>query len=143
MSENLADLLCFAGVLLFLLGLLTGFAIPALRSPRIGLSAHVASIQSGIALVAFGLVWPRLALSPGWAATIAHGLWSSLYLLWVGLVFAAACGAGGTLPLAGGGVRARPWQEATSVALIGAGSLVSAAAVAALLWQWSWRTIAS
>jgi len=73
MSENLADLLCFAGVLLFLLGLLTGFAIPALRSPRIGLSAHVASIQSGIALVAFGLVWPRLALSPGWAATIAHG----------------------------------------------------------------------
>src|SRR5215472_6727437 len=84
MSENLADLLCFAGVLLFLLGLLTGFAIPALRSPRIGLSAHVASVQSGVALVAFGLVGPRLALPPGWAAAIAHGLWSSLYVLWLG-----------------------------------------------------------
>jgi hypothetical protein len=33
-------LLCFTGLLLFLLGLLVGFAIPAFASPRLGVSAH-------------------------------------------------------------------------------------------------------
>ncbi|HTO70985.1 MAG TPA: hypothetical protein VMR31_14080 [Myxococcota bacterium] len=139
MGRELVDLLCFTGVLLFMLGLLTGFAIPALRSPRIGLSAHVAAVQSGSALVAFGFVGARLELSPGWAAVIAHGLWVSLYVTWLGLLASGYWGAGGTLPIAGGGIRAKPWQERASFALIGAGSLGTAAAVAALLVAWSAR----
>ncbi len=35
--ESLSSILCFTGVLLFLMGLLTGFAIPFFRSARIGL----------------------------------------------------------------------------------------------------------
>jgi (hydroxyamino)benzene mutase len=139
MSEGLQGLLCFTGVLLFALGLLTGFAIPALRSPRIGLSAHVAAIQSGLALVAVGLVGSRLALSEAWAAAIAHTLWISLYVLWLGLVFAGVFGTGRTLPIAGGALRAKPWQEATALVLIGGASLGTAAAFAALLAEWSWR----
>ena len=140
MSESLQALLGYSGALLFLLGLLTGVAIPATRAPRIALSAHVAAIESGLALVVFGLLGAKLVLSPGWAAAIAHGLWISLYVLWVGLVLGAVFGTGKTLPIAGAGFSAKPWQEAIAFALIGAGSLGSAAAVATLLLTWSWRS---
>jgi hydroxylaminobenzene mutase len=139
MSEGLQGILCFAGMLLFLLGLLSGFGIPAFRSPRIGLSAHVAAIQSGLALIAVGLVGARLTLPEAWAGAIAHTLWISLYGLWVGLLVAAIYGTGRTLPLAGAGLTAKPWQERLAFALIGSSSVASAAAVGALLWQWSWR----
>ena len=139
MSEALQGLLAFTGILLFLLGLVSGFAIPMLRSPRIGLSAHVAAIQSGLALIAVAWLGGRLTLPDTWAAVIAHTLWVSLYVLWIGLLFAGAYGTGRTLPLAGAGLRAKPWQETTALVLIGAASVGSAAALAALLWQWSWR----
>jgi len=141
MREELQGLLCFAGVALFGIGLATGFAVPRLRSPRIGLSAHVAAIQMGLALVALGLVGAHLALPEPWAAAIAHTLWISFYVLWLGLVVAAAFGTGGTLPIAGAGHQAQPWQERTAFALIASSSLASAAALAALLWQWSWRAV--
>jgi hydroxylaminobenzene mutase len=131
--------LAFAGTLLFLLGLLTGAGIPFFRGPRIGLSAHVAAIQSGLALIAVAWLGGRLVLSDGWAAAIAHGLWISLYVLWIGLVFAAIYGTCRTLPLAGKGLAAARWQELTAAALIGGASLASALAFAALLFQWSWR----
>lgn len=139
MSEGLQGSLAFAGTLLFLLGLLTGAGIPFFRGPRIGLSAHVAAIQSGLALIAVAWLGGRLVLSDGWAAAIAHGLWISLYVLWIGLVFAAIYGTGRTLPLAGKGLAAARWQELTAAALIGGASLASALAFAALLFQWSWR----
>ena len=139
MSERLQGWLGFTGVLLFLIGLLTGFGIPAFRSPRIGLSAHLAAIQSGLALVAVGLLGSRLVLGQRRAAIIAHTLWISLYVLWVGLLFAAIFGTGGALPIAGSGVHAARWQEAAAGVLIAAGSLGSASAVALLLVRWSWR----
>ena len=141
MGEGLRDVLCFSGTGLFLLGLLTGVAIPAVRGPRIALSAHVAAIESGLALIAFGLLGGQLELAPFWAAAIGHGLWISLYVLWAGLLVGAVFGTGKTLPIAGVGLRAEPWQETTAFVLIGAGSIGSAAATAALLWQWSWRAI--
>ena len=143
MSSDLVNLLAFAGVLLFLLGLLTGFLLPALRSPRIGLSAHLTAVQSGPALVAFALAGGHLDLPPSAARVIAHALWISLYLLWLGILFAGAVGASRALPLAGAGVRAKPWQETTAFVLIGVPSLAIALAVAALLWEWSWRGLAA
>ena len=65
--ETLYSTLCFMGALLFMLGLLTGAGIPNFRSPRIGLSAHLAAIESGLGLIAFGLLLPHLAISAGWA----------------------------------------------------------------------------
>ena len=55
-------------VLLFLAGLLTGFAIPFFRSSRIGLSAHLTGVQSCTFLIAFGLMWPRLSLAQVYAS---------------------------------------------------------------------------
>ena len=136
MSGSMDSLLCFAGVLLFLLGLLTGFAIPAARSPRIGLSAHLTGVQSGTFLIAVGLLWPHLDLGK-WSGVIAHALWLSLYALWLSLVLAAVLGAGYGLPIAGQGITTtRGRQAVVSILLIG-GSIVSAVAVAAILVTWS------
>ena len=141
MSDSLQNGLAWSGVLLFLLGLLTGVAIPFVRAPRIALSAHVAAIESGLVLIAVGLLGARLTLSEGWAAGIAHGLWISLYVLWLGLVAGALFGTGRTLPFAGAGLRAVRWLLFAAAVLIGAGSLGSAGATAALLLAWSWRSI--
>src|SRR5262245_8688984 len=64
------------GVVLFLFASLEGFAIPILASPRIGLSAHTLSALQGVMLIGFGLLWPRLKLSP---RTAAIAFWSLIY----------------------------------------------------------------
>ena len=130
--------LCFMGTLLFLLGVLTGFGIPSFRSPRIGLSAHLAAIESGLGLIAFGLLLPHLAIATRWTVTIGFSLWISLYVLWIGLLFAAAYGTGRALPIAGAGMAAKLWQENTARILIAIGSLGSVGAIMALLAQWRW-----
>ena len=136
--EGVSSILSFMGALLFLLGLLTGFGIPMFRSPRIGVSAHLDAIESGLGLIAFGLLIPHLTISPGWASLIAYTMWISFYVLWLGLLFGAAWGTGRTIPIAGAGVSAEPWQENAARSLISLGSLGSVVAIAALLVQWRW-----
>src|SRR5580658_4773564 len=117
------------GALLFMLGLLTGAGIPSFRSPRIGLSAHLTAIESGLALVAFGLLIPHLAIAAAWVAAVGLALWISLYVLWAGLVFSAAYGTGRVFPIAGGDMAAKLWQENTARILISIGSLGSVVAI--------------
>jgi hydroxylaminobenzene mutase len=64
------------GVALFLFSSLDGFAIPFLASPRIGLSVHTLSALQAVMLLAFGLLWPKLRLSPR-AAEVTF--WCLLY----------------------------------------------------------------
>jgi hydroxylaminobenzene mutase len=139
MSEGLQELLCKLGVGLFLLGLLGGAAIPRMKSPRIGLSAHIAAIESGILLIALGLLGARLTLSEGVAAWVAHLSWLSLYVLWVGLMLGGIWGTGRTLPIAGAGFTAKPGEERIAAVLILGGSLGSTVATVILLFGWSWR----
>lgn len=137
--EGIASVLSFTGVLLFFAGLVAGFAVPACRSPRIGLSAHLAGVQSGTFLVAMGILWPHLALAPALSAAVGDALWISLYALFASLVLAAAFGAGRGLPIAGGGFTTTAGRQlAVSVLLIG-GSLGTVAAVATLLLAWRWQ----
>ena len=133
------SVLCFTGVLLFLIGLATGFAIPALKAPRIGLSAHVAATQMGIALVVFGLLWERLNFWNGWSAPLAHILWLSFYLVWAGIVLGAVWGTGRTLPIAGAGFQAVKWQEQAVLLPLAIGSLASFGVIVMLLIQWRWK----
>lgn len=137
--ESLSSTLCFAGVLLFLLGLATGFAIPAFRSSRIGLSAHLTGVQSGTFLIALGLMWPKIALWPSMSNLIGHAIWISLYMIYGSLVLAAAFGAGRDLPIAGGGISSTRAKQVTVTALMGSGSLAVLAAVAAVLIGWHWQ----
>jgi len=53
-----------AGFLLFTLALLTGFAIPAFLNQKMALAAHVTGVLNALLLVALGLAWGLLAVSP-------------------------------------------------------------------------------
>jgi hydroxylaminobenzene mutase len=136
--EGVSSTLSFMGALLFLLGLLTGFGIPMFRSPRIGVSAHLDAIESGLGLIVFGLLIPHLTISLGWASLIADTMWISLYLGWLGLLFGAVYGTGRTIPIAGAGVSAEPWQENFARALTSLGFTGALVAIVALLVQWRW-----
>jgi (hydroxyamino)benzene mutase len=136
---RISSVLCYTGLLLFLLGLVTGFAIPALKAPRIGLSAHLAATQMGVALIAFGLLWERLTFWNGWSAPLAHVLWISFYATWIGIVLGAYWGTGKALPIAGAGHVAAKWQEQAALAPLILGSVASFGAIAMLLVQWKWK----
>jgi len=128
--------LCFTGFVLFFLGLVNGFLIPVGRSPRIGLSGHLAGVQSGTFLIAAGLAWPMMRLWPSLNLAVAHVLWISLYAVWVSLFLGGLFGAGRGLPIAGGGITTTPAKQITvSVLLIG-GSIGTFLAVAAALIGW-------
>jgi hydroxylaminobenzene mutase len=64
------------GVALFLYSSLDGFAIPFFASPRIGLSVHTLSALQALMLLTFGLLWPRLKLSP---RAVKVTFWCLLY----------------------------------------------------------------
>jgi len=103
------------GVLLFLLGLLTGFAVPALAMPRMGLASHLEGLFNGLLLVALGLMWPRLALGPR-ARWLTFGLAVyGAFANWFATLFSAATGAGGMMPLAAAGRTG----DAASEAIVG------------------------
>jgi hydroxylaminobenzene mutase len=131
-------MLCFTGLLLFLCGLLVGFGIPAFASPRLGVAAHATGMQSGTALLAVGLLWPHLQFWDGWSVPTAYGLSVSLYVIFAGMTLGAIWATGRALPLAGGGTRAKPWQERCVRGLLAIGSFGTAADVLAILIQWRW-----
>jgi hydroxylaminobenzene mutase len=112
LKHRLGRRLLRAGMILFTLGLLTGFAIPLLKHPRLGLSSHLEGVQNGMVLVLLGLLWPKLRLGAGW---LKAGFYLALYgtfANWGTTFLAAAWAAGGEMmPLAGGGAVGTAWQE--------------------------------
>jgi len=100
------------GVLLFLFGLITGFVIPAMQNPRMGLSSHLEGIQNGMFLILLGLIWLRLNLSKRflqWGFGLAL---FGTYTNWATTFLAALWGAGAELmPIAAGGFIGEVWQE--------------------------------
>ena len=136
---RLTSILCFTGVLLFLLGLATGFVIPALKAPRIGLSAHLAATQMGVALIAFGFLWERLTFWNGWSVPLAHVLWISFYVVWAAILLGGVWGTGKALPIAGAGHVAARWQEQVTLLPLALGSFASFGVIVMLLIQWRWK----
>lgn len=88
------------GVVLFLLGLLVGFAVPAFKNPRMGLASHLEGIMNGLFLIALGLIWPRLVLG---ARVLTATFWLTIYgafANWLATLLAAIWGAGRSMPIA-------------------------------------------
>ncbi len=104
--------LAFLGVVLFLLGLITGLLPSLMANPRMGLTSHLEGVMNGTFLIALGLLWPRLNLSP-----VLHGIgsWSAVtgsYVNWLATLLAGLWGAGsGLMPIAGLGHTGEAWQE--------------------------------
>jgi hydroxylaminobenzene mutase len=108
-----------AGIALFLIGLLTGIAVPSLGNPRMGLASHVEAVMNGTFLVVLGLVWPRLRLTN---AQSALGFWLAVYggfANWLSTFLAAFWAAGSRMmPMAGAGHSGSAVQEVIIQALL-------------------------
>src|SRR5580693_7943051 len=74
--QDQARRLLWHGVFLFLLGLITGLAIPIISNHRMGLSAHLEALLNGIFLLALGCLWSQLRLSTR-AGSVSF--WLALY----------------------------------------------------------------
>ncbi|HSI26416.1 MAG TPA: hypothetical protein VK948_03325 [Aeromicrobium sp.] len=93
----MGDLLLVLGTVLFLFGLLVGFAVPKLKNPRMGLTSHLEGTQNGMFLMILGLLWPHLDLPHAWLVTT---FWLAIYgtfANWFATFLAAAWGAGGAM----------------------------------------------
>src|SRR4051794_19517269 len=83
LSERLGRRLLRYGIVLFILGLVTGRLVQSLAVPRMGLASHLQGVMNGTFLVALGLVWPHLRLR---ALSLRVAYWLALagtYLNWV------------------------------------------------------------
>lgn len=99
------------GILLFLLGLLTGLAGPQLKNPRMGLASHLEGVTNGMFLVILGLLWPRLGLSHAWLVLTFWLIVYAAFANWLATLLAAAWGAGTRMPIAAGTHKATPRKE--------------------------------
>jgi (hydroxyamino)benzene mutase len=122
--------LALLGALLVLASLLTGIAAGAMANPRMGLSSHLAGMMGGTLLLALAAIWPMVRLSPRaevWAVGLLGFGFTANWL-------ATMWGAGSeTMPIAGAGHSAAPWQEGLVAALLIALSLATIAGIALVL----------
>jgi len=103
--------LFFAGVLLFLLALITGMIFPSLANPRMGLSAHLVGLLGGLFLIALGLIWSEKDLSPSLDAAAFYLVIFGTYCNLCTTFLAATFATNRLTPLAGSGHPAASWQE--------------------------------
>jgi (hydroxyamino)benzene mutase len=103
--------LVVAGAILFLLGLLQGAVVQGFANPRMALSAHLTAVQSGMALMIAGAIWPALSLRSRTDTIARLSIIMGMYGLWIGLTLSAATGASATLPIAGAGYSADRFME--------------------------------
>jgi (hydroxyamino)benzene mutase len=99
------------GAALFTAGLLTGFLIPIVTNPRMGLSAHLEGVANGAFLIAVGAVWHRLRLPP---RAERLSFWLLVYgsvANWVFVLLGAVFGASRAMPIASTGYSALAWQD--------------------------------
>lgn len=106
------------GLVLVLLALLTGFAVPVMALPELGLSAHVIGVLSGALLVAIGAVWPLFDLSDGQRAAMYWGWVYSSYANWLGCLIGGLTGAGRMTPVAAAGQEGAPLAEAVVMVVL-------------------------
>ena len=123
--------LLWHSVLLFLLGLMSGFVIPFMVNRRMGLSDHLIGTLGGTFLAVLGLMWSHLRLSRG---LLKATFWLSLYGSYANrftTLLAAVWGTHANAPVTGAEFHARPWQE--FIAAFGFNSLAAAMVIVCLL----------
>ncbi len=126
--------LLIGGMILFILGLLTGVVVPTFTNPRMGLAAHLAGVQNALVLLAFGLLWRHLELTSMQRSLCLWMSLYSLYAIWLAQVFAAILGTSSATPIAGAGFAGTDLAEAgVNLLLYSGASLLIVASVIVLL----------
>lgn len=127
MQNQTAQKLIAAGAILFLLGLLTGFAIPGFRNPRMGLSGHLEGAMNGTFLIALGAAWSHVTLS---RRLETASLWLLIYgsfANWLFVTLAATLGTSEMTPIAGAGhsgTTAQEWLVTSGLVSVGLAMLI-------------------
>jgi len=138
LRQRHSAILMRAGVLLLLLGLLTGLWVQAAANPRMALSSHIEGVLNGMLLVILGLVWPRLKIGAGF---MKAAFWLVLYgafANWANTLIAAAWAAGGSvMPFASLGMKGTSAQEL--IVMLGASSLAVALLAGGVIVFWGLR----
>jgi len=99
------------GMLLFLLGLLTGLVETRFANPRMGLAAHLEGLMNGIFLLALGAAWREVRLASRWKSATYWIVLYGTYANWLFTTLAAMFGTAALSPITGAGHRGEPWQE--------------------------------
>ncbi len=106
------DSLLVLGFVLFLLGLLTGLAVPLLKNPRMAVASHLQGMTNGPFLVLTGLAWPHVHLPHAWQILAVVLLAYGAYANWLATQLGSLWGAGHRFaPGATGEHRAAPTRE--------------------------------
>jgi hydroxylaminobenzene mutase len=132
--------LMWHGMLLFLLGLLTGLAEQRFTNVGMGLAAHLEGVMNGTFVVALGAIWTEVRL-PSRAKAIAY--WATLYgtyVNWLTTTLAAVFGTAANTPIAGAGYSGQPWQE--NLVAVGFLTVALAIVAASVLVLWGLRATA-
>lgn len=125
--------LVFSGAMLFQIGLVQGMLIPKFKNSRMALSAHLSAVQSGMALMIFGIIWNLIELPSPWLGLTETALILSVYLIWLGITVSAVTGASKVLPIAGEGYAGSRASEQIVGVIEGMGVLLSVTSGAAIL----------
>jgi (hydroxyamino)benzene mutase len=126
--------LMWHGMLLFLLGLFTGFAEPHFTNVRMGLAAHLEGVMNGILLLALGAIWPHVRLGRNAQAAAFWTALYSAYANWLLTTLAAIFGTGALSPVTAPGFRAQAWQESLVTAGLMSVGIVVVASTLIFLW---------
>lgn len=131
--------LVLLGMVLFMLGLLTGFVSGTFANPRMGLSAHLEGLMNGTFLAVLGLFWHHLALS---RAALLFAFWMVVYAAyanWLGVLLGGVWGAGASMmPIAAKGLMGSSLQEGIIAFLLITISIAMVIGVALVIWG-LWR----
>lgn len=133
--------LMWHGMLLFLLGLITGLLEQRFNNVRMALSAHLEGVLNGILLLALGAVWNEVRL-PRLVKVTAY--WTALYgtyANWLVTSIAAAFGTAASSPITSAGHHGQPWQE--SLVAIGFITVTIAIIATSILVLWGFRGTAA
>jgi hydroxylaminobenzene mutase len=133
--------LMWHGMLLFLLGLVTGLLEQRFTNVRMGLSAHLEGVMNGILLVALGATWNEVRLADPIKVTAFRTALYGTYANWLVTSIAAAFGTAASSPITSAGHSGKPWQET----LVAMGFLTVAIAIiaASVLVLWGLRGAAA
>jgi (hydroxyamino)benzene mutase len=123
------------GVLLILISLLIGLAVPRFAVPRLALSVHLLGLMQGLFLAIVGILWPRLALAPRTQLATFSLLAYGCVAAWTANLLGAIWGAGNTIvPIAAGAARGTSLQETVIVIVLRSGGAALILGTALLLW---------
>jgi len=126
------------GFLLFFLGLVTGFAVPAMTNPRAGLAGHLEALMNGMFLVVVGIAWTRLRVSARAGRLVGWLLLFGAYANWASTTASGILGSSKGTPIAGAGFQAGPVVENAifgTLVLVGLSMTVACGVLVTRAWR--------